>query len=109
MSLILNVCGRVCGGREVGGGGRKYSPCGALLTPAIPQHCNYSFYIRFSQRDWGGKRKSGLLQERQQPNILSVKLCGTAVDSLTRLPQQEQKRLQGGTFQSWQYRGRVAS
>lgn len=48
MSLILVVLGRVCGGR---GAGRKYSPCEALLTPAIPQPCNHSSYIWFSQRD----------------------------------------------------------
>lgn len=63
VSLILDVRGRVCGGR-------KYSPCEALLTPAIPPLCSHSFYVWFSQRDQGGKGKAKLLREHQQQKIL---------------------------------------
>lgn len=98
--------------QQEGSGGRKYSPCEALLTPAIPRHSNYSFYICFSQREQGGKRKSRLLQECQQPKILSVKSCDTSVDSesgFDEIATAKEKKTSGREHsRAWQCRGCVA-
>lgn len=82
MSLILNLWGRICGGRTRRRGGNAV-PMKCCWLQQFFSSSNYSFYICFSEEP-RKKRKFGLLQKQQQQKILDVKLCGPVVDSENR-------------------------